>query len=153
MVFANGAPLPDPDDADLTERLLVRVNELRSASRDCGSRHFAAAQPLKRSARLEEAARKHANDMASNDFLGHTGTDGSQPSDRATHVGYAWKRIAENVAAGQTLPEGVAATWLESPGHCENLMDPRATETGIAYALNPDASRSIYWVQIYALPD
>ena len=92
--------------------------------------------PLELSAVLEEVANGHARDMAANDFLDHTGSDGSRPSDRTTRAGYAWKRIAENVAAGQTRAEDVAATWLESPGHCANLMDPRHMDTGIAYAID-----------------
>jgi uncharacterized protein YkwD len=153
LVFADGAPLPDPDDAGLIARLLARVNALRSEPQDCGSRRFAATQPLQRAAPLEEAARRHAMDMAATGFLDHSGSDGSGPSDRATGAGYAWKRIAENIAAGQTKAETVFATWLASPGHCANMMDPRATETGIAYAVSESDSRAIFWVQIYALPD
>ena len=32
---------------------------------------------------LDEAARRHAEDMASNSFLAHTGSDGSNPGERA----------------------------------------------------------------------
>jgi uncharacterized protein YkwD len=152
LVFADGAPLPESGDAGLVDRLLARINELRSESRDCGGRRFAAAPALTASPVLDKAARTHARDMAANDFMDHTGSDGSRPSDRTTRAGYAWKRIAENVAAGQTRAEDVAATWLESPGHCANLMDPRHSETGIAYAVNPSGSRAIYWVQLYAVP-
>ena len=31
------------------------------------------------------------------------------------------------------------AGWLESPGHCANIMDPGFTEMGSAYAINPDS--------------
>ena len=153
MVFANGATLPGPDDAELIADVLAQLNELRSQSRNCGSRHFAATQALTPSAPLQQAAREHAADMAANGFLDHSGSDSSGPSDRATRAGYAWKRIAENVAAGQVRAEDVAATWLESPGHCANLMDPRYTQTGIAYAVNEKDSRGIYWVQLYGMPD
>lgn len=152
MVFANGAVLPEADDAELINRLLVHVNELRSESRNCGSRHFPAAQALRLSAPLQEAAREHARDMAANGFLDHSGSDGSGPSDRVTRAGYDWKRVAENIAAGQTHAEDVAATWLRSAGHCENLMDLRYTETGIAYAVQRGDSRGVFWVQIYAKP-
>jgi uncharacterized protein YkwD len=152
LVFADGAPLPEPDDDSLTDRLLDLVNTLRSESRDCGDRRFTATQPLRVSATLQEVARRHAGDMASNGFLDHVGSDGKGPSERATQAGYAWKRISENIAAGQTRGEDVTATWLASPGHCANLMDPRVIETGVAYAVEPGDSRSIYWVQIYARP-
>ena len=54
---------------------------------------------------------------------------------------------------GRPLADEVAATWLESPGHCDNLRDTQYSETGIAYALNPGDGRDIYWVQVYAQPD
>jgi uncharacterized protein YkwD len=152
FVFADGAPLPGPDDPGLVDRLLARINELRSEPRACGSQRVPAVPPLELSAVLEEVANGHARDMAANDFLDHTGSDGSRPSDRATRAGYSWKRIAENVAAGQTRPEDVASTWLESPGHCANLMDPRHMDTGIAYAIDASGDRAIYWVQVYAAP-
>ena len=99
---------------------------------------------------LAEAARIHAEDMADNSFLAHTGSDGSNPGDRVTRAGYDWRVVAENVASGQTSPDEIAATWLESAGHCSNLMDAKYSETGIAYALNPGDGRDIYWVQVYA---
>ena len=88
--------------------------------------------------------------MARNSFLAHTGSDGSNPGERATRAGYDWNLVAENVASGQTSADDIAATWLDSAGHCANLRDGKYSETGIAYALNPGDGRDIYWVQLYA---
>lgn len=38
----------------------------------------------------------HSEDMAANRFLGHTGSDGSEPWDRARAAGYASSMVAEN---------------------------------------------------------
>ncbi len=43
-------------------------------------------------------------------------------------------------------------SWLESPGHCENIMEPRFTEMGVAFALAPDQNPNIYWTQVFATP-
>jgi uncharacterized protein YkwD len=109
--------------------------------------------PLTRSPLLDQAARAHAEDMARKSFLAHTGSDGSNPGERAARAGYDWHTIAENVASGQTSADDIAATWLDSAGHCANLMDAKYSETGIGYALNPGDGRDIYWVQVYADPD
>lgn len=152
LLLANGAPLPHQDDAAFLDSVLEHLNLIRAEGGRCGGTEFPPSRPLKRSAALDEAARIHASDMAQNSFLAHTGSDGGNPGDRATRAGYEWRVVAENIAAGQTSAEDIAATWLDSPGHCENLMDGKYSETGIAYALNPGDGRDIYWVQLYAVP-
>lgn len=141
------------DASTVTARMLELVNETRSGGRSCGRRKFAAAGPLRRDAALERAALAHAQDMAAHSNLGHEGSDGGMPADRATRAGYTWRSVAENVAAGQTTADEVVATWLASPGHCENLMNPRYTDTGLAFAVAPASEKGIYWVQIFAAPE
>ena len=153
LLLADGAPLPATNDAALLDRVLTRMNDIRDEGGRCGSTRFPSAPPLTRSPALDTAAREHAEDMANNSFLAHTGSDGSNPGERAARTGYDWHAIAENVASGQTSADDIASTWLESAGHCANLRDPKYTETGIAYALNPGDGRDIYWVQVYAQPD
>ena len=150
LLLADGAPLPTPNDAALLESVVERLNQIRTEGGRCGGNEFPPGEPLTRSKALDEAARAHAKDMASNSFLAHTGSDGSNPGERAARSGYDWQVVAENVASGQTSADDIAATWLESAGHCENLRDAKYTETGIAYALNPGDGRDIYWVQLYA---
>ncbi|HSN51803.1 MAG TPA: CAP domain-containing protein [Woeseiaceae bacterium] len=150
LLLAHGAPLPSPDDAALLDHVLEHLNAIRARGGRCGATEFPPGPPLARSPALDQAARAHAEDMARNSFLAHTGSDGSNPGERVSRAGYHWEAVAENVASGQTSADDVAATWLESPGHCENLMDAKYAETGIAYALNPGDGRDIYWVQVYA---
>ena len=150
LLLADGAPLPAPDDAALLDHVLEHLNTIRARGSRCGGAEYPPSPPLARSAALDRAARAHAEDMARNSFLAHTGSDGSNPGERVSRTGYHWEAVAENVASGQTSADDIAATWLESPGHCANLMDAKYAETGIAYALNPGDGRDIYWVQVYA---
>ncbi len=150
LLLADGAPLPVPDDAALLDHVYEHLNAIRTRGGRCGGTEFPPSPPLARSPALDLAARAHAEDMARNSFLAHTGSDGSNPGDRVTRTAYHWESVAENVASGQTSADDIAATWLESPGHCENLMDAKYADTGIAYALNPGDGRDIYWVQVYA---
>jgi uncharacterized protein YkwD len=134
------------------EHLFVQINDARRQGRSCGQQAFAPATALRRSPQLDDAARKHALDIATHSAMGHEGSDGSSAGERAESAGYHWRIVGENVAAGQIAAEEVVDTWLESDGHCKNMMDPRFSETGIAVALNENDERVIYWVQVYATP-
>lgn len=149
IVLAEPFAPPTPGDASIASRVLDLVNEARAEARRCGRKKFPATAPLRMADALGRAAQAHARDMAGHDFLDHEGTDGSAPAGRATRVGYAWRLVAENVAAGQASPEEAVATWLASPGHCANIMDAGYTDTGIGYAVNMAGDRGTYWVQMF----
>ena len=154
IVLASRQFLPPPlDPAATAARVLELVNAARAVARDCGAgHHFEAAQPVAASPSLDAVALEHSRDMAEHRKLGHPGSDGSAPADRVTRSGYAWRGTGENVASGQQTPDGVVKSWLESPGHCENIMEPRFTEMGVAFALAPDQNPNIYWTQVFATP-
>ena len=153
VLAATFAP-PAPDDTlVVSHHVLELINAARRHTRRCGRKKFPATTSLKQDPALERAALAHAQDMAARSYIGHEGTDGSMPADRATRSGYAWDAIAENVAAGQTTAENVVSSWLASPGHCANLMNPRYSDTGVAYAVNLAGEKGIYWVQLFASPE
>jgi uncharacterized protein YkwD len=153
LVFATPfTPADSVDPAELDRRVMELINEARRQGRRCGSKTLASTAPLQANAALEHAALLHAQDMAEGNFLGHAGTSDSRPEDRATAAGYAWSSIGENVAAGQTTAEEVVDTWLYSTGHCENLMSPDYTETGIAHAVSRSSDKGTYWVQVFGKP-
>jgi uncharacterized protein YkwD len=111
-----------------------------------------AAPPLSLSEVLGRAARTQADDMARHGSLSHAGSDGSTPAERATRAGYRWKLVGENIAAGQPTAEQVVAGWLESPGHCANIMDPAYAEMGVAFAYEARSEKDIYWSQVFGTP-
>ncbi len=151
MVLAAPFSPSTPDDTPtVSHRVLELINEARIHARRCGRKKFPATMPLKQVAALESAALAHAQDMAAHNYIGHKGSDRSMPADRAMRANYTWSSVAENVAAGQTTAEEVVNTWLASPGHCANLMSPRYSDTGVAYAVNPAGEKGIYWVQVFA---
>ena len=84
--------------------------------------------------------------MASRDFLGHTGSDGSDCSTRCTSAGYTATIVGENIAAGPTTPAAVVAGWMASTsGYCEMIMDPGANEVGTGYAYDFSSTWGQYW--------
>lgn len=145
-------PIAVGDPVDVAARVLDLVNAARGESRRCGRRRLDAVPPVTLSRALTEAAQQHADDMAGPAAFDHRGSDGSEPPERVTRTGYRWRATGENIAAGQASADEVVAAWLDSPGHCRNIMGPQFTEMGVAHALAPSESPAIYWAQVFAAP-
>jgi uncharacterized protein YkwD len=132
-------------------RVVELVNAARVKSRKCGSEHYAAVPPLNPSQSLDEAALNHARDMAQRKFFEHRGSNGSQPKDRVLRAGYQPRLTGENIAFGPESADEAVAGWLASPGHCENIMDPRFKDIGVGVAIGRGRGQ-IYWVQDFGEP-
>jgi uncharacterized protein YkwD len=148
------APLAVPrlaDAAVVTQRILELVNLARAAGHRCGGKYFAPVAPLSLDAALTRAALEHSRDMAAHDEFDHRGHDGSTPAVRVEHAGYGEHRIVgENIAAGAMNANEVTEGWLNSPPHCENIMDGRFTQVGMAYAENLKTASAVFWTQDFA---
>ncbi len=135
----------------LAARALELVNQARSHPRRCGDRSFAPAPPVTLDGMLDSVALGHANDMAEHNYFEHEDLAGHTPADRVRAIGYHEKLVGENIAFGPRTAEEVVQGWLDSPGHCENIMDPRFAQMGIAYAAGR-AKRGLFWVQVLVEP-
>lgn len=146
-------PFSAPKDAaSVAREVLQLVNAARATPRRCGSRKFAAAPPLKSAPLLDRAALRHAQDMARHSLFEHRGSDGSTPAQRVSAAGYRWSTVAENIAAGARDARTVVQGWVDSPGHCANLMGAQYTEMGVAYAVDAKSDAGVYWAQVFASP-
>jgi uncharacterized protein YkwD len=137
----------------LAARALQLVNQARAHGFRCGKHRFGPAPPLGLSGALTGVALGHASDMAGHDYFEHEDLAGRSPADRVRAAGYRELVVGENIAYGAESVDEAVRGWLDSPGHCANIMDPRFTEMGIAYAgasLGPRRGR--YWVQVLAEP-
>lgn len=157
VVLARAAPpLPSetfPDWQDAGQAILEGVNAARAGARSCGDRRFGPVPPVRWNPALGEAALAHSRDMAARRYFNHKARDGSQVAQRATRAGYQWSRVGENIAFGQSSPAEAVAGWLESPGHCANIMNPGFTEMGAAYGIAAERrSGLVYWTQVFATP-
>lgn len=155
VVLARAAPdpasvLPALDDAG--QQVLAASNAARAQGQRCGEQWMAPAPPLSWQAGLAAAALAHSRDMALKGYFSHQGRDGSDAGERALAAGYRWRAIGENIAHGQLSAEEVVAGWLSSPGHCSNLMNPRFSEMGAAYAVRSGKRPAAYWTQVLAAP-
>ncbi len=135
--------------------MLLAVNAARATARNCGSRgDFAAAPPVTWNCALEAAALGHSMDMARNGFFSHTGSDGQSAGTRATRAGYVWSALAENIAAGgaYSAPAAVVQGWLDSDGHCANIMGGNYSNIGAAKYSDPGSTYGVYWTQMFGRP-
>ena len=113
--------------------------------------------PLTLNQELNASAYGHSKDMAQQDFFSHTGSNGSNFSQRNQEVGYDSNVGAENIAGGDTTPESVVKGWIDSPGHNANMLNPDMTELGVGYfhLENDTGVETVnhYWTQVFGSGD
>jgi uncharacterized protein YkwD len=132
--------------------VLTLVNDKRAAGATCGTTAYPAVAALALNADLQEAARCHSLDMATNNFMSHTGSNGSSPGQRIQAAGYTATTWGENVAAGYTTAANVVNGWMGSTGHCQNIMNGSFKKLGVGYAYNQAAQYDHYWTQDFGAP-
>jgi uncharacterized protein YkwD len=140
----------------MRDAFLRLVNAARASNQNCGNTTYGATAGLTWNVKLASAAAMHSNDMAKNNFLSHTGSNGSTLAARYATAGYTWTMIGENVASGYTTPEAVMQGWLASAGHCANIMNPQFTEIGVACAQGSAAAGNAntrYWTMDLGRPN
>lgn len=108
--------------------------------------------PLVLSTTLNSAAQRHAEDLVRNGIFSHTGSDGSQPSDRALDAGYPFRYVGENIAAGGSTASMTMQQWMNSAGHRDNILKPEYTEVGFGYVADENTPYRYYWVQVLGSP-
>lgn len=124
------------------QKLLDLVNAARTSGHKCGNTTYPAVAPVTWNTVLETTAKQHSQYMNGTDKLTHTGSNGSNPGDRLKDAGYNWMTYGENIAEGYPTEEAVVNPWLESQGHCKNIMNPDFKEMGVA-------TSGKYWTQLF----
>ncbi|NOR88911.1 MAG: hypothetical protein GQ524_01530 [Anaerolineales bacterium] len=130
-------------NGSLESSLIQLINQERQ-SRGIGT--------LSQQSQLAAAARIHSEDMACNDFVSHTGSDGSLPWDRARAQGYSYSAIAENIFAGSSSAQSIFNGWMNSSGHRDNMLNPTYTEIGVGYRYWADSTYRAYTTAVFAKP-
>jgi uncharacterized protein YkwD len=134
----------------IKEKMVTLINRARAQSRNCGYKIYTPAGKVTWNPTLARAALDHSVDMATKDFVSHSGSDGSQVDDRLEELDYEWTSVGENISAGRESSEEVVAAWLMSPEHCENIMRASFTEIGGACFHNKDTKNKTYWTVVFA---
>lgn len=136
----------DSGHTALEFEILRLTNEIRARGANCGSRgDFEPAPPLTMQSNIHCSARAHSMDMAVRDYFDHDTPEGASPFDRMGEAGYQYRVAGENIAAGSHDAAGTMEQWMESDGHCANVMDPDYTELGVGYF--PGGQYGFVWTQ------
>lgn len=97
---------------------------------------------LRSNGRLATAATKYSRLMVAEDFFSHVSPSGSTMSARIKASGYLKGgrsyRFGENLAWGTGdlgSPVEIVNTWMHSPGHRANILQPAYREVGVGVAL------------------
>lgn len=99
---------------------------------------------------LDKAAQQKADDMVANSYFGHESPSGKTAMDLILAQGYPAKIAAENLAVRYTEAESVQNSWLLSPTHRENIINPEYKDIGVGVAKGPyKGSNAIFVVQLF----
>jgi uncharacterized protein YkwD len=138
----------------LEDRILVLVNERRAAGATCGTEVKVPVPPITMNEQLRAASRGHSEDMGALNYFAHNSLDGRTFDQRMRNAGYdgdsPW---GENIAAGSETPEEAMRLWMESPGHCVNIMSPDFRVVGVGYGFNAGSTYRHYWTQDFGASD
>ena len=130
--------------------VLELVNQARAQGGNCGSEgNFGPSGPLTIDPALTCAARVHSKDMADHNYFNHTNQQGQGPGWRIDQAGYSGGGWGENIAAGYSTPQQTVAGWLDSDGHCANMLNSAFVHIGIGYAYGPNSDYGHYWTQAF----
>jgi hypothetical protein len=143
------ATLPDLPQTEIA--IVEMTNTLRRESR------LGAVTP---NAALTATARAFADYLARTGKFAHE-ADGRGPTERAAAQGYHYCLLSENLAMSldsrgfdsRTLARQTVDGWKNSPGHRANMLQPAATEIGVAVARASDPRPKFIAVEILGRPE
>ncbi|MGW8250971.1 MAG: NBR1-Ig-like domain-containing protein [Anaerolineales bacterium] len=159
----NDQPQPDPgslpppptptgcsaqEDSSVEAQVLALINQMRSAN---------GLNPLSQNGALSAAALVHSTDMACNNFVAHSGSDGSNWADRISAQGYQYATYPlENIYVGDPQfggnAQGAVTWWMNSQVHRDNILNNQVTETGVGYVYDPNSEYGGYYTMVFAQP-
>ena len=145
LVVQTSAFAADATSEITTANIVALMNEYR-AEQGLG--------PLREDARLTGAAQDRVRHMEELGYWAHNAPDGMSPFVWLASRDYSYSVAAENLAAGFETVRVLVQSWMESPGHRDNILAPELTECGIAIidgaTTGPATGKSI--VVLFAAP-
>lgn len=129
------------------DQLLGLINSVRAAN---------SLPALTANDQLSRAAQFHSEDMACNNYLSHTGWDGSTVDSRIAAAGYSASLTRENIYAqppqyGGT-PQSALDWWMNDPIHQAAILNPDVTNIGLGYAYYARSTLGGYFTVDFAKP-
>lgn len=132
-------------DTSFENQVLTLINQART-NNGLGS--------LAVNTKLSAAALAHSTDMACNNFVDHSGSNGSSWYDRIASQGYIYTSATENIYVGNPQfggnPQGAFEWWMNSQIHRDNILASKMTEIGIGYIFSADSEYGGYYTVNFA---
>jgi uncharacterized protein YkwD len=94
-----------------------------------------------------ERTRRGLRPLATNDKMMHDARGWSEVQASRRRMYHSRMGYAENVAYGQTTPQEVVRTWMNSPGHRRNILSPSRSQIGVGLAYGGGGRP--YWTQVF----
>jgi uncharacterized protein YkwD len=116
-------PTPEAGSAELD--LFNRTNALRAQS---------GLPPYRMANRLNAAAQRQSQDMASTGQVSHIGSDGATVKQRVLDTGYGDWPVGENVFGGVATVDDAWQFWSSDPDHRNGLLSQQFRDVGIHVA-------------------
>ncbi|HUP66140.1 MAG TPA: CAP domain-containing protein [Thermoanaerobaculia bacterium] len=123
VLAASFAGAGEPHEPMSVEAILAAINARRASH---------SLPPLRDDFRLREAAEDRISDMIELAYWSHESPDGRSPFSWLSLRGYRFARAGENLAYGFQTPEILVDSWMESPGHRGNILEPGYVDAGVA---------------------
>lgn len=141
------APVAGFTSTALEDEILTIVNQHRAAGATCGGMAMPSVPALTMAPTLRCAARVHSKDMVDRSYFDHTNPEGEQPWDRMELAGYTWRAAGENIAAGNSTAAATMDQWMNSSGHCRNIMSGDFSDLGVGHV-----EAGAMWTQVFGAP-
>ncbi len=135
---------------DETAKADIRVFSAEDAAKEVlalvnAARKEAGAKALKLSDSLNNVAAARAQELLSS--YSHRRPDGRDFSTAYAENSAKYGYKGENIASGQFGPAQVTRDWLGLKGHRANIVYPKFTHMGLAYAITPEGQ--VRWAQVF----
>ena len=135
------------EDSDDEQQILEMINNARAQNN---------IYPLTLNRKLSAAAYMHSKDMACNNYVDHTGSDGSTWYTRIQAEKYTYSYASENIYVGSPdfggTPQGAFTWWMNDEIHRDNILSIKVSDIGIGYAFYTNSSYGGYYTVDFAKP-
>jgi uncharacterized protein YkwD len=126
------------------------INAAREQGGRCPSGRAQATKTLTIEEKLNQAAKVHAEDMATNNFYAHQSSNGSTLIDRLIQQDYqAVGTIGQNISIGFDNAQDVFDFWLNRDADCMNIFNPNFRDIGIRHHIDPKSLSAHTWVSVF----
>jgi len=134
--------IPSQDAISDYEKEVVRLVNIEREKRGL--------QKLTLNAQICKVARIKSQDMINKKYFSHTSPTYGSPFRMMESFGIRFSAAGENIAYGQKTPAEVMKTWMNSPGHRENILSKTYTQIGVGLATSKTGVK--YWTQLFTKP-